>query len=260
MKKNKNKSIYYFFIILSVIIVLTIGSANTRLFLWEKIQPVARYFLHQNQTIYTYWLSLKSINSISAQNNYLKAENMKLLAEKTTNNQLEYENKKLSELLKFQELSKDFNLIAVKVIGRPSVGTPNKVIIDAGKNNGVRVGQGVVNNGFLVGIISAVGTKTSEVGLINGGSVKVNVNLQSSQGIGILQGGNRGIAVDNIAKNISIQIDEPVVTASLSEELKPGVPIGTVEKIISEQSDIYQSVIIKSPTDFNLLDILGVLI
>ncbi len=259
MKKRKIKWQITLFVIIIVLIFL-IGIAQVRLALWQNIKPVARVFVLSNQSISDYWLSLKSINLLAKENNELKKNNIELLNQKNELENLRFENKKLSEILDFKSRRTDLEIKTGQVIGRPSFGSLNQITIDLGKADGIREENLVTCDGFLVGVIKEIGDRSSFVGLISGNDVKVAVIMQNTRSLGVMTGGNSGIIVENIPRDSKPVIGELITTAGVTPNTKPGVAIGEVQKILSQENDIFQSVLVKSPINFNKLEIINVIL
>jgi len=258
--RKKRKKIVIYATIAFFIIVMIVGVTKTRLFVWRAIRPVAKILVYGNQSLSDYYKGIRSINQISAENNQLKSENLRLLQQQSEIENLKIENKKLSDLLNFTDQNKNLNFRHGEVIARPSLGSISNIVINLGSEDSIQEGNLVISDGFLIGVVKTVASKTAEVGLITGNSVKVAALLQDTRSLGLLGGGNGGIKMENIVKDSPLTVGQSVVTAGITPNTKTGIPIGKIERILSQGSDIYQQVQIQSPIDFNKIEIISVVL
>ena len=131
--------------------------------------------------------------------------------------------------------------------------------MNRGADDGVKVGQAVVSQGYLVGRVESVEKYSSQVLLIANANSLIPVTLQVSRGTGLLQGGLTGLIVHSISADTQIQNDENVVTSDLGEEVPAAILVGRVLKIISSESEIFKKVAVSSPVEFNKLEIVFII-
>ncbi len=158
----------------------------------------------------------------------VQAENERLLQWQTVARRLEAENAAFRSLLSAKSETSSF-LIAARVVadaGGPFVRT---VLLNAGRRDGVRKGQAVVNAEGLVGRIAEVGERSSRVLLLSDLNSRVPVVNERSGQRGVLAGDNSEwpqlVFLPNQAQ---VQPGDPVVTSGVGGVLPPGLPIGIV--------------------------------
>ena len=169
---------------------------------------------------------------------------------------LENENKILKEELNVQNNTTD--LLGAKVIGKNPVLESGSVLINRGKKDGIQVGKAVTYNGFLVGMIEAVKDEISTVRLINSSQTLIPVTIIEANTIGLLSSRFEGIVVEQVLVDKKIAIGDKIVSNDIEKETGSNLLIGEVSDIISSPSDIYQTLKVKTPIDFQGLQFLFV--
>lgn len=203
---------------------------------------------------------IRSIRNLRAENENLRKENLSLKNEIAELGEVRHENEVLKKELAFSqnESQSEKSLLPAEIVGRSPNSFSEFLIINRGSEDGVSENQAVVSEGFLIGKIVDVTSKTSKVFLINNSTSLVPVVLQNSRGTGLLRGGLDGLAVEDITLDSKVETGENVLTSGLGGELPSGLIIGTVEKIISKSSEIFQKVSVVSPVKLSRLEIVFV--
>lgn len=206
-------------------------------------------------------LTLKSI-----QNNYVKKiteENLKLKKSLIDQKNILTENTALKS--QFESSPSDSQtLIPAKVIGSPGflpgVSDPEYLIINLGEKNGIRYGDSVLSNNFLVGRIVRTYPDIAKVELITNKNSSIIANLKTgSDSNGILRGkGGSELSLENVLLTTKLTRDEQVVTKGEKNEKGEGYPpnilIGKISSIEKKQSDLFQRASVVSPIDFKNLN------
>jgi rod shape-determining protein MreC len=158
----------------------------------------------------------------------VREENERLLQWQTVARRLEAENAAFRSLLSAKSETSSF-LIAARVVadaGGPFVRT---VLLNAGRRDGVRKGQAVVNSEGMVGRIAEVGERSARVLLLSDLNSRVPVVNERSGQRGVLAGDNTEwpqlVFLPNQAQ---VQPGDPIVTSGHGGVLPPGLPIGIV--------------------------------
>jgi rod shape-determining protein MreC len=158
----------------------------------------------------------------------------------------------------------------VRIIGRP----PNNLVsdrlqVDAGSGDGVRVGNPVIAEGGLVGHVSTVASGTAFVTLITDPSSDVSVRVLDAAGdFGLMKpsiGDPLDLLVQLLPRRAQIHQDDVVVTAgSRSDRLEslypPNIPIGRVTQADPEELASDQQVHLAPIADLRHLDYVQILI
>ncbi|MGN6189739.1 MAG: rod shape-determining protein MreC [Conexibacter sp.] len=158
----------------------------------------------------------------------------------------------------------------VRVIGRPSNNLLlDRLEVDAGSSDGVRVGDPVVADGGLVGHVSFVAHGTSFVTLITDPSSSVSVKVLNNAGdTGLLKpsvGDPLDLLVQLLPRHAHVAVGDVAVTGGfrtsrLESLYPPNVPIGRVTKADPEELASDQQVHVAPIADLRHLDFVQILV
>ncbi|MBU1016538.1 rod shape-determining protein MreC, partial [Patescibacteria group bacterium] len=154
--------------------------------------------------------------------------------------ELELENKTLKNQLGFSE-NIGRKMVMASVTGA-GFGSSASLVLNAGEILGVKVGNAVLYENYLIGIISFVSPNSSTVKLLNDPDAKVLVLSQNSRAKGIVVGNYGTTALmKNILINESIDLGDMVVTSGEDLLIPKGLVIGRVTKINFKEEEILKS-------------------
>ncbi len=108
------------------------------------------------------------------------------------------------------------------------------IIIDKGRDNGVKIEDGVMNARGVVGIVSEVSKHFSKVLLLNDPQVSIDVKLPGKQGYGFTQNYDENqdlLQVVDWPEYLSVSEGDSLVTGGMAMVFPPGFPVGKVVKI-----------------------------
>jgi len=182
-----------------------------------------------------------------------------LLVENVELRDLKEENNKLRELLDFSK-RKNYNIEVANILGRDEV-NKNILIIDIGKDKEIIEGQAVViNNGIIVGKVIEVSLNSSKVRLLTDQESSIAVRVGEESITGILNGSlGLGMNLNYIPQEQDIKINDLVITSHLDEIIPANLIVGNIEKIGSEEEEIFKNALISSFIDYNSLYLVAVI-
>ena len=182
-------------------------------------------------------------------NNRLRTQQLLLQARLQTLLSLQQENTQLRALLSasshFKSKSMIANLLAVNLA--PFV---QQVVINKGKNNGVSVGQPVLDANGVMGRVIAVDALTSQVLLVT--DVESAVPIEDSRnGVrGIVVGlGNGELSLIYMPITVDIKIGDVLVTSGLGNYFPEGYPVGVVSSIQHRSDQSFVDIVVKPSAD-----------
>lgn len=114
--------------------------------------------------------------------------------------------------------------------------TRQRLVLDAGSNQGVRMGQMVLDAGGLLGQVIAVQPGTSTVLLLTDPDHAVPVEVARSGVRLVAYGRGDGISLANVARTADIRVGDVVQTSGLGGRFPPGFKVGTVESLRADDS------------------------
>ncbi len=164
-----------------------------------------------------------------------------LLRKNNTNNIKEYYcttneiNDDYQELLKLVNLEQENNLVISKIIRRNMYSFYDLFTILKGTKEGIKVGDAVINEQGLIGIINKVYDNYSEVKLISSPSSKISVKINNSYGILVYQ--DNKFQVLNLKLNEEIRKGDLVYTSGLTN-IKDGILVGKVKKVTKDKLEL----------------------
>ncbi|HWA30810.1 MAG TPA: rod shape-determining protein MreC, partial [Rhizomicrobium sp.] len=116
-----------------------------------------------------------------------------------------------------------------RVIGRASHPFLDTMIIDAGKGQGVKPGEAVVDARGMIGRIFLSGERTSWVLLLTDLNSRIPVTIQPGNIQAIMAGNNTPMpTLETIATNTPLRAGDQVVTSGDGGLIPPGLPVGVL--------------------------------
>ncbi|MCQ9206494.1 MAG: rod shape-determining protein MreC [Omnitrophica bacterium] len=199
----------------------------------------------------TYFTGVKNI---SEENLFLKQRIAMLSLELARTKTVTSENKRLKALLNFRK-GLDYRAIAAKVIGRDSTDWRKTVIIDKGKNQGIKERMPCATANGLVGSVVEVGSDSSKVMLLTDPNSRVGVRLAPSREAGVLVGFPQGkCKVIYLSLDGDIREGEAVLTASFSAFFPQGLVVGRVTEVANEKANLYRYAFVRLTEDMNKIE------
>ena len=221
---------------------------NTTLFIEEIVDKPISYIDKNLKKI-------KEKNKIYKKYKILKEENKNLKLENNKYKATLDELNNLKENLNLKNSLIDYKIIDAYVINR-NIGTfYNQVIIDKGKNDGIKKGMSVINNSGLVGIITKVTNNNSVVKLITSNSKKIGVEVNNQYGL-ITNYQNGYFIIEGVNDNFS---ENDLVVTIPTDNIPKGLKIGYIKKSITDKFNLTKKIYVKSYVNFDKLDYLMVL-
>ena len=182
----------------------------------------------------------------------------------------------LREQLKFTKSSANFGLagykfIAADVLGRPLSLFNSRITIAAGTADGVHKNDAVVAGpGWLVGHLGQVGTRSSEVILINDPASAVSASVPAENAAGQVKpsSGNRNVLLlDYVSKARRVKTGDVVTTSGWNDaanglhSIYPrGLTIGNVTSSAATDTDLYREIQVTPAADLSSFGTVTVLV
>jgi rod shape-determining protein MreC len=199
--------------------------------------------------------------SLKAQNAKLREENIRLRSSASESAVLR---KQLREISAQEHLTFGPGVPAVMV--QVEASSPSNfqdvIVVDKGRNAGIKVGNPVVTGGGLVGRVVDVSHFQSRVLLISDPSSQMGV-VFGSQGYDAIasgQGAGHDLTVSGVFPNETVTPHEEMVTAGVANDIYPkDLPIGTVSSVSWHPGELQQRVTLAPFVDLSHLDVVSVL-
>jgi rod shape-determining protein MreC len=190
-------------------------------------------------------------------------ERDELLAENAQLRLLEEEVQQLRNQLEFQESFPDMQPVPANVISEDPKGVERILIIDQGRDAGIRPGMAVVSPEFFVGQVTNVDDNRARVTLILDAAAQIGGMLQESGGEGVVYGRWQAgglIEMRHIDPNVEIVEGELVVTSGRTARVPAGLIIGQVSEVELDMQADTQTVTLTPMLDFRALQSVTVIL
>ncbi len=243
--QHKSVSSLLFTIVLSLIML----SADTM-----QQQRIARAL-----TLSVFFPFQFTINQVSRAK-YFFTQNIKL-KEEITNLSLKCsllenaatENKRLRELLGFQEQF-DYTLLPARAAVREPSYLYRTIVINVGKKHGVSLYMPIINKDGVIGKIIQVMPNISLAQLIRASSERISVMNKKGLEVGILETEDRRRFFIRYRKHAVVAIGDTVVSSGLGGIYPRGLYVGVVKNIKDRNDPIFKYVYIKPFVDFEHIE------
>jgi rod shape-determining protein MreC len=194
------------------------------------------------------------------ENELLQKQINSLKAKINSQEELYKENIRLKNMLSFKQASA-YKLIAARVIARSPDSWSSNMIIDKGKNSGIKPGMPAITNLGLVGRIVETTNFTSKVLLINDPNLSVSCMVKRSRQEGLVSGTlGRNLVMHYLPEDADIKIQDTIITSGLNQTYPKGLLIGVVVDIGKEFSGLAQYAIVRPAVNLSNIEEILVII
>lgn len=195
--------------------------------------PVQEAFYNISSWVTSMLQPVFYVSELAEENRVLRTRNQEVVAELNRLHEIEQENKRLRELLHFEE-SGQFAIIGATVIGQNLSDWRATVLVNRGTRDGVREGMAVVAGGGLAGRVVSVSRYTAEVMLLLDPMSAVGGFVQRSRDLVIVEGRIDAVApmtFKGLSRDVDIVEGDKIVSSGLGGIYPKGVLIGTVTDV-----------------------------
>ena len=202
--------------------------------------------------------ALVNINDIENENEKLKEQVYALQTEVDRLKLIEDENKKLSETLKVDQKYSNYPKVGARIIAKDTGNWYDIFLIDKGSQDGLEKNMVVIASGGLVGKIVETGINYSKVVSIIDDTDSVSAKSLRTDDIGFIRGDleNQGSCkMEYVDSDAEIMKGDEIVTSHLSEIYPPGITIGYVKEIVTDDNTLTKCAIVTPTVDFKHLEI-----
>ena len=264
-KENTGRNILIVIIIVIILFAFKNRITSSFTFLDGVTQAVNFRLVKVKSMLYTQILKLKSrINNISYIEEYVennKNRDFELQKNKVQNMEFAYlkgENEKLRQMLEMRQKNPS-EFIAADVALVESGNSSEKMYINKGSAQGIKINLPVMFNGYLIGKVSKVSDEYSEVTLLTSKTSKLSVVLNGTDQQILRGNGNGTFSILNynegkVDKNTVFDVE----TSGVSDILPRGLKIGSLK--VTNLNDFNKMKEIRFKPSFNAFDIQSVLV
>lgn len=166
-------------------------------------------------------------------------------------NEIYLENMRLKGLLLFKQQSQ-YKLVAARVIGRSPDNWSAMVIIDKGKDCGIKRGMVAITPLGLIGRVIEAAGSTAKIMLINDPNFSVSSIVQRSRQEGLVSGTLGGaLMMKYLPDEADIKVSDAILTSGLTQMYPKGLLVGSVTEVREEFSGLTRYALIKPAADLS---------
>jgi len=187
--------------------------------------------------------------ALRSESDMLRRMNIDLADEVSRLRDARIENSQLRNLLGLKE-SLRYPLIAGKVVGKNLTLLRNTITLNVGSLDGVLPRMPVINEGGLLGVVSAVSDHYSVVRILLNADFRASAKVERSRVDGILAWNGEALLLSNVAKTLDVKVGDSLVTSEYSSTYPPNIRVGVVREVTQQLGSLFQRVVVSPGVDF----------
>lgn len=252
MKKDKESKLKILLPILAIIIVIVLIFNRLLFKLKDQVDKITLPVQSKVYNVANRAINIKDIifsyEDIIAENENLKKENMTLKIEKIRDEKIYEENERLLKLLSMKENNFYKGELKFARVSFSDINNlNNKIYIDLGKEDNIKVNMIAVYGEYLVGKISKVYDNYSELELITNPNSIVSARTEDDV-LGIARGSDEENGLLYFQPSVyedNLTVDDEIFTSGISDIYPEGIKIGKIEKVNDKENYAYKMIILK---------------
>jgi rod shape-determining protein MreC len=192
--------------------------------------------------------------NVRAENKQLKDELARLTNDRARLDELQAEQRHLSELLDLKDVL-ELRAVAANVIGSDATGLSHTLLLGTGSYGGIRAGMAVLSNQGVVGKVIATSPHSSRVLLMDDHNSALDGFDERSRARGIVAGMvDDGVILKYVDRSQDIKAGDTVITSGLDGIFPRGLLVGTVKSVHREGPGLFLAVSVTPAVDFRSLE------
>jgi rod shape-determining protein MreC len=190
--------------------------------------------------------NLRSRHQLLAENERLRAENLLLSTRSQRYSALEHENQRLRKLLG-SSTAFEQRVVVADVLAIETTPSSRQVVLDKGSQQGVFVGQPMLDAYGVIGQVANVGLFSSTGLLITDPRHALPVLLNRSGLRSIAVGGELPdeLTLSFVSVNADVKVGDLIVTSGLGGRFPAGYPVGHVKSVAVKPGDPFATVAVE---------------
>jgi rod shape-determining protein MreC len=258
----KRISILWIWIALLFIAFILVSSSFGKRRAWGPVEqavieitaPVQKVIFGTVDAVQDFWWTYFSLVDLRNENASLKKEMDTLKLQNNLYHELVAANRRLETMLQFKELI-HWDALVAQVIGQDPTGWFESIMIDKGKNAGLRLNMAVVNAQGVVGQLVSLAPNYAKVLLIIDQNSAVDCLIQRSREKGILKGlSSKVCKMHYVVKNGDVVVGDLVVSSGMGRVYPKGIPVGRVIEVADDPWEMFKDVKVEPLVDFSKLE------
>ena len=199
----------------------------------------AQWLANQPVQLYQYFADLsQSKSELLEQNRQLLEENGRLKIDLQRDKVNTDELRELKKLYGLQQKG-IHNVIGAEVISNGKDPLSERLIIGKGSQDGLKVGDAVIDQSGLIGLLTQVHTQSAEIELISSGQSIVPVAVSRTGERNLAYGNGSGLDLRYFPTGSDLKPGDVLLTSGLDGTYPAGIPVATVSKVVRASGTPY---------------------
>ncbi len=218
------------------------------------ISPIGIVFSDIGSGITSFFGNITKVGTLQKENKDLNDRLSASLIEISRLSAGQKENESLKNDLNFKK-SHNFDLLGASVIYFDPNNIRETITIDVGGKDGIKAGDVVLSQGFLVGKIKSITDHTAKVILITDPESATPAMIVDKNVSGIVKGKiGSGLTFDQVPQNDKVNTGDLISTSGLGGEYPKGLLMGKTESVQRVSGSIFQAIEVHPMIDLNKLE------
>lgn len=263
MYKNKKTGIIGI-IVTIILLILLVVITNTNVTKISYIENIVSTLVMPIQNGLTYLKNklagndsfFGNINNLQAENEELKKKNSELEQRLREFEIVKSENDTLKEYVNLKDKYKEYSTIPAYVINRDISNYSNIVVINVGKEDGIKENMTVIADEGLVGHVVSTTDHTAKVQTIIDTATAVTSTISTSKDTIIVQGtldDKTILKATYIPTDASVLQGDSVETSGIGGIYQKGIHIGTIKEVVNTKNITDRYAVVETAVDFKKL-------
>ena len=198
-----------------------------------------QWFSNQPVRLYQYIGTLtQSQSGLIEQNRLLLEENGRLKIDLQRDKVNTDELRELKKLYGLQQKG-IHNVIGAEVISNGKDPLSERLIIGKGSQDGLKVGDAVIDQSGLIGLLTQVHTQSAEIELISSGQSIVPIAVSRTGERNLAYGNGNGLDLRYFPTGSDLKPGDILLTSGLDGTYPAGIPVATVSKVVRASGTPY---------------------
>lgn len=220
----------------------------------EILSPLQRVTTFGVEGVSDLWDQYANLIGVEDENRQLRERLRRLEAERHRTTEIELQNRRFQELLKFRS-EVPGEIVTARVTGQDASGWFQTFTLDRGERDGVKPGMPVVCADGVVGRIAQSSPHASRVLLISDHNSGVDALVQRTRARGIVEGALNGVcSMKYIKRSDDIDVGDVIVTSGLDGIFPKGILIGRAIAVARRDYGLFQVADVVPAVDFQRLE------
>ena len=244
----------YIVLIILLIASLILLSQNNS----QGIQRVRSIAFGTFASVTSIFTDIFNVSNLKNENENLRRTNAEMMIHLSRLREYGIVNDDLKSLLALKDSSK-FPLIPATIVSKSLSKSQGTITINAGKNQGAKVGMPVITDKGLLGIIYNTSDNYSIARTLNNVDLKVTVKSERTRENAMMKWNGDWLVMVNVPKTYDLKKGDRIVTSEISSIIPFPLPVGVVYEIGNVEKGIFNEVKVQPFVDFQKVENLFIL-